>query len=352
MGAKDNGKSVVWINTYKALCIIGVFYVHCQINYGYWVESTNLFVHTFYVNAFFCVSGYLLFWKQLSSPKIDEDKALFVSRNGGGKALLNNVLFRIVIPSILFSVMEFFPSCIIQDRGIDIEFALYKTIGGGTYWFTSALVVAELILLMLFCTRKRNIWFYATVCLASGVAGLMIVQLDILKSGIWAWRQGLIALIFLAMGGLYWRYEKQVDKLMCWWIVLPLLMVYVAMIVGLKDYTDPLISTLTIQPLGVVTSAIACLLLVWLCKKMPEAKPMTFVGQNSLGFYFMSGALPISLSLVAKKALSIWPLAVGDCLVLLVLWITCLLVAYLVVLLINRRLPWLWNLRVLRKQDK
>lgn len=119
------------------------------------------------------------------------------------------MIFRIVIPSVVFSAIEFFPSCLVQGRGIDLWYALYKTIGGGTYWFTSALVVAELILLMLFCTRKRNIWFYAVACLVIGITGLTIVHFDILKSGIWAWREGLIALVFLAMGGLYWKLENK-----------------------------------------------------------------------------------------------------------------------------------------------
>lgn len=250
------------------------------------------------------------------------------------------MIFRIVIPSVIFSAIEFFPSCIIQGRGIDIGFALYKTIGGGTYWFTSALVVAELILLILFCTRKKSVWFYAAACLVIGVAGLMIVHLGILKSGIWAWRQGLIALIFLAMGGLYWKYEKLIDKLMHWWFAIPLLVAYLAMVIGLKDYTDPLISTLTIQPLGFVTSAIACLLLVWLCKKQPEAKTVTFIGQNSLGFYFLSGALPITFVMIVNKFL-----VSGSTFMMLAIWIVCVIIAYVAVLIINRWLPWLWNLR-------
>lgn len=248
-----------------------------------------------------------------------------------------------MIPSVIFSAIEFFPSCIIQGRGIDLRFALYKTIGGGTYWFTSALVVAELILLILLCTRKKNIWFYATVSLALGLAGVMIVHHDVLKSGIWAWRQGLIALIFLALGGLYWRYEKQIDKLMSWWFVLPILVVYLVMIVRLKDYSNPLISTLTIQPLGFVTSAIACLLLVWLCKKLPELKPLTFIGQNSLGFYFMSGALPITFGILANILFtdsSVW--------VMLSIWGSCLALAYIAVALINGWLPWLWDMRQIK----
>lgn len=264
----------------------------------------------------------------------------------GGGILLNNVLFRIVIPSIIFSAIEFFPSCIIQGRGVDVGFALYKTIGGGTYWFTSALVVSEILLLVLFCTRKRIMWFYAAVCLALGVAGLMIVHFGILNSGIWAWRQGLIAMIFLALGCLYWKHEKQIDKLMHWWFALPLLIVYIIMVVGLKGYNDPLISTLTIQPLGFVTSAIACLLLVWLGKWIPEIKPLTFIGQNSLGFYFMSGALPITFSMIAHKL----TISSSICM-MLAIWVACMVVAYIAVFLINRWLPWLFDLRQLKRKQ-
>lgn len=224
------------------------------------------------------------------------------------------------------------------------SYALYKTIGGGTYWFTSALAVAELILLILFCTRKRNIYFYAAVSLLLGVASLVIVHLGVLQNGIWAWRQGLIALVFLAMGGLYWRYEKEIDKLMKWWFALPMLAAYVVMVITLRGYNNPLISTLSIQPLGFVTSAMACLLLVWLCKKLPEVKPLTFIGQNSIGFYFMSGALPITLSMIAHKVVADSPVWM-----MIAIWVACLVVGYVAVMIINRWLPWLWDLRKMKK---
>lgn len=337
-------KSIVWINTLRALCIVSVFLVHTQSYYGKGLGEVNWFIHTFYVNAFFFVSGYLMFLKQLRAPTVIEDRKTYMSAFGGGYQLLFNIIFRIVIPSIIFSAIEFIPSCIIQGRGIGWGYALFKTIGGGTYWFTSALVVAELILLFLFCTRRDNIWFYAASSLIMGVAGMMIVHFGVLKSDIWAWKQGLLALIFLVMGGLYWRYEKQIDKLMQWWFALPLVVIYVAMVILLKDYTDPLISTLTLQPLGFVTSAMACLLLVWLCKIVPGMKPFTFIGQNSLGFYFMSGALPITFSIIANKLLinrSIF--------MMLAIWIACVVVAYIAVAIINLWLPWMWDLRRLRK---
>lgn len=76
-------KTITWINTLRSLCVIGVFFIHCQINYGTWIGEVNVFVHTFYVNAFFFVSGYLLFWKQLPEPKILEEKRLYMLMGGG-----------------------------------------------------------------------------------------------------------------------------------------------------------------------------------------------------------------------------------------------------------------------------
>ena len=306
------------------------------------MSNINQYIHTFYVNAFFFVSGYLLFWKQLSKPKIKEDRVLYISRVGGGGILLNNVIFRIVIPSIIFSAIEFFPSCIIQGRGIDIRYALYKTIGGGTYWFTSALVIAELILLFLFFTRKKDMRFYVIICFILSLVGLVFVELGSNQSGIWAWNQGLLSLAFLALGGLYWQYESIVDKLMCWWLVLPVLSLYIVLVVFPVRYNNPLISTLGIQPLGFITSGIACLLLVWFSKLLPDIKFFSYIGKNSLGFYFMSGAIPIILSIVAHK------LVETKVYVELLIWVLSILISYFTVFIINKWLPWLLDIRSLK----
>lgn len=75
-------KSIPWINNVKALSIVAVFFVHCQLYYGFTLDGANLFIHPWYVNAFFFVSGYLLFWKQLTAPKILEDRRRYAV--GGG----------------------------------------------------------------------------------------------------------------------------------------------------------------------------------------------------------------------------------------------------------------------------
>ena len=154
-------KNIVWINTLKAISMICIYLVHCQFHFDYIFDSgINNIIYTFYVNSFFFISGYLLFWKQLSEPKIMENRKQFLSKHGSGFVLLSNIFYRIVVPSIIFSIIIFLPSCIIQDREISIEFALYKTIGGGTFWYTSALTISELILLLLLCIRRIHVAHY------------------------------------------------------------------------------------------------------------------------------------------------------------------------------------------------
>lgn len=347
LSINSSPKSIYWINAVKALCIIFVFLRHSESYYDWYLGTTvdSLF-STFYVNGFFFISGYLLFWKQLSSPKIEEGPSHYISRTGSGYKLFSNIIFRIMIPSVVFATIEFFPSCLIQGRELSLGYALYKTIGGGTYWFTSALAVSELILLCLLCTRNRNIWFYILLSVLLGAIGMLIVKLGILDNGIWAWRQGLIALILIAMGGVYWYYESKINSLMKWWVIILLLIFYLYLVIGLKDYSHPGINTLSIQPLGIITSTISCLLLVWLCKSIKGYRVLSFIGQNSLGFYFLSGAFPIIFSKVAHVLI---PGTYG--LFVPIIWIVCLIMAYFVVLFINRWLPWLWDIRRLNNAN-
>ena len=222
---------------------------------------------------------------------------------------------------------------------------LYKTIGGGTYWFTSALVVAEIILFSLFCTRKKNILFYGFVSSAVAIIGILIVQLDFTCSNIWAWRQGLLALFFLTFGGLYWKYENYLNfKIGLFGL---LLIAYVIMIVGLKECNNPLISTLQIEPLGFLTSLIACILLTWICKHLPDFKVLSYIGSHSLGFYFLSGALPIVLSKIAHM---VWPFT--SIYIYILVFVSSIVIAYIIVMIINKFFPFLFDLRLLKKKSK
>ena len=77
----NNTKEIGWINVLKAICMIFVYFGHSELFYGEYIEPADWFRLTFNTNAFFFVSGYLLFWKQLSSPRIDAGPKQFIREN-------------------------------------------------------------------------------------------------------------------------------------------------------------------------------------------------------------------------------------------------------------------------------
>ena len=66
-----------WIDAVKALCMLMVYLLHSEVYYGTdGVRYSYIFL-SFYVNAFFFVSGYLFFRKYL-------DTNVLTKFNGGG----------------------------------------------------------------------------------------------------------------------------------------------------------------------------------------------------------------------------------------------------------------------------
>lgn len=96
------------------------------------------------------------------------------------------------------------------------------------------------------------------------------------------------------------------------------------------------------------------MLLVSICKKAPNFKILTFIGQNSLGFYFLSGALPITLSTIVKKIINLSNVELTttiNIVLLLLIFITCIILAYFIVLIMNKYFPWLFDLRLLKNKN-
>lgn len=57
---------------------------------------------------------------------------------------------------VIFSAIEFLPKITIAHRPIAIYELILETIGAGTYWFTSALLIAELLIALLLLTRQSK----------------------------------------------------------------------------------------------------------------------------------------------------------------------------------------------------
>ena len=155
-------------------------------------------------------------------------------------------------------------------------------------------------------------------------------------------------MVYVAAGGVYWRYENLFHRLVKKnWLLLLIIGAYCTLTFCFNSYLAKgyLVSMCQTHPAGAAFGIFASLLLVELCKKLPEVRLLTFVGQNSIGFYFMSGALPIVLSIAAHKVFH-----VTTPIVLIAVWLVSVSVAYIAVYLIKRWLPWLLDLRLLKKK--
>ena len=164
-------------------------------------------------------------------------------------------------------------------------------------------MVSELVLLLF--SRKKNIWFYVATGLIAALIGYWLIQIDFHLFGFgrdpWAYRRGLIALGYLVVGGLYWRYESVLSKVLNIFVVIALFVVYV-FIFGFPCHTARAsISTMNINWMGYFVSLLGCVVLIQLCKSLKPIPFLTFVGQNSLCFYFLSGGLPMVVSMVVKR---------------------------------------------------
>ena len=198
--AKNPQHKIHWINFIRALCIIIIYFIHAEEFFGFTIRGFDKYLLPIYVNAFYFVSGYLMFKKHIT---IIEKKEYREER----KRFLTNILFRLIIPSFIFSVLFFIPSFLIQNRQLSVLRFIEKTIGGNTYWFISSLVVAQMIFFLLFRTRIKNIWFYFLVSIGLYYIGYWCVAHEILlvpgfETNPWNFDKGLISTVFLAFGGL------------------------------------------------------------------------------------------------------------------------------------------------------
>lgn len=224
---------------------------------------------------------------------------------------------------------------------------LSNTIGGGTFWFTSALVVAEFIILLMLLTRCKNTWTYFIGGLLVAVFGWFLIHIDFHLFGLgrdpWAYRRGMLAVAFMIAGGVYWYYEEQITSWIKWYVLVVMFMVYM-LIFGLFYNAVPvLISTMDITMFGYLASLLGCVLLIVLCKKIKEVRFLTFVGQYSLCFYFLSGALPMMVSMLARRFLP-----ADNLMVLMLVFAICLSVASFVTYVLNRYLPFVFDLRKIK----
>lgn len=161
----------------------------------------------------------------------------------------------------------------------------------------------------------------------------------------WQYKNGMFAVIFLAVGGVYWKFENYINRMMNKYVFAGMIVLYIILLLIFPSHFKVLVSMLDVNIAGIFLSILATVTFIELCKRLPKSNVLNFIGQNTIGFYFMSGALPIVLSMLVHKLFS-----ESNVLGLVIVFAGSMSIAYVSVYLMNRYIPWVFDLRVLRKE--
>lgn len=311
-----------------------VYFYHCECYLGFNKSEIYHFYSPFFINAFFFITGYLIFRKELSKGILSSGAN---NLRDESYRYLANVFFRITIPTLIFASCLYLPKVVL---GMKVDFVNDVLLGGAS-WFTTSLSVAEVIILFLLMTRLRNIWFYV---LATTILLPLAIWLSLTGvTNLYYFQSGLSATVLIALGGLYYSYETILDRVLRWYILIPLALVYIILVIMYKDSIHWSIYGIDFSFIGFICTILSILVIVSVSKKILRAySQIDFIGNNTLAFYLLCGAIPnIICMLLCKTNL--------DTLYLIPLtFIFSIGFAYYVVYITVKYLPWLLDIRKLK----
>ncbi len=325
-----------------------VYINHMEIYYGVDIPLAERLYRPFFVNLFFIISGYLLFRKYFSDPYRGMPNGEW--NKVVTKEYLPNTFYKLILPTILFSLINYFPKKIIRAESISIGTTIFDVFGGGCLWFTSALVIAQIIICVLLYRRTFSVKFYSSVSIILLVIANCLSAGDILICGSssfpWFYKSGFIAVFLMTIGAMYWQYEEKISSFFQSnkFLLGVLLILYVILVV----FTDLVVCDTfggNMNLWGVIATVFVSLILIEGFKSLkPESKQISFIARNSIGFYFLSGAIPNILAVVANKVSP-----QSNVVILIFLIGIAFIIAYMFVKIVFKYLPFMFDLRKLKK---
>lgn len=330
-------KNIIWINYLKAICMFSVYLVHSEIYYGINTISYGHILQPFYVSAFFFVSGYLFFRKHIQTVTNYNWDIWGIN--------IQNIIFRLIIPTIIFASIIYLPKLFFHSKNMSITQYFYDVFGGISYWFTSALVVSQIILLCLLFLKKKTMLPYLICSIIFFIIAIYLCNIDLTPFP-WYYKSGLGATLFLTLGGLYQQYEQKIDSMIN--IVSCILIVAAYFLCMLYDIENKFfqytMTNMRYNIQGLIISILGISVVILICKQLPKLRNLEYIGKNSIIFYFFSGAFPASIGLVFQR---IFP----DKLYIVTLTVALLSICagYLMTYIVVNFLPWLTDFRKLKR---
>lgn len=327
-----------WIDTLKAICIICVYIAHCEAFYYPASNVARFIVTPFYVNAFFFINGYLIVRKNFKNNRINRYRI-----NKEYKEDLLNLLFKLALPTIAFSVIIYIPK---NHFDFDLQNFCLSVFGGVSLWFTSALCISQLVIYTLFLSKRTNILPYVFITFLIFIVTNMFGDIRSKSAEEyfpWFWQTGLIYTPLMMLGGMYYTFEKKIDYYLnktaittATFIILAGLMFLAGN--GVNMYFLGLSGRSNI--LGYTTTLLSIISLIYITKRIANNKITDFIGKQSIVFYFLSGAVPSTLLFVINR------LPYKNSYIVLAIYILLsITISYITTYIILRFFPFLLDIR-------
>lgn len=201
----------------------------------------------------------------------------------------------------------------------------------------------------MFCLRFKKVWSYwiVGICIALFGRYLQMNDFSLLNDPYlpWFYKSGIVAVAFLVTGGVYSQYEARIDGRFNGFSKLLLTLILIVSYVSLYSYYSNSIKFSVIFGMdlgGYFISLLSIFALIYLCKFLKAVSFVRYVSRHSIGYYFLSASIPYASCFFVEKLVPMG--SIGYILEFAVSFIGAILSVYL----INRFLPWMFDLRLLR----
>lgn len=315
---------ILWVNTGRALSMIGIYVAHC--NEYYWALDSNalLFSSLFRIAFFYFISGFLFF---RSLEKYTKSEKFLKICN------------KLIWPALLFPSIIWIPKALAHGSGLDLHAFALDVFGGTATWFVSSIIIGQIALLLLLLVFKR----YTLVLISSFILFLSALYLNKLNPTPFPWyyKSGMIGTFFLTLGGGLYKYRNSVPTSWLQSKKLLLISFIACIITHIYTYNSGMYISIRLVnydniPLGLFSNLIGIIFMLQLCHYIPNIKWVQYFGKNSIVFYFMAGGIPLIMGLVTRH---IFP--TGGYLTTLIETAVCIALVFPITYIINRYFSWM-----------
>lgn len=223
-------------------------------------------------------------------------------------------------------------------------------IGGDAAWFTIALAGAELIVALILLLRIGSKWAYLLIAGFLWAASEYIRSKGVVVRGIeyfpWFYKSAMEAVLFMVLGGLYSQIEHRTGK-RNYTVAVPLILSVAYILFALMHLVQPR-TALDYQGLNVYGLALSLLgiaAMIGMTKRISSVGIVNWIGRHTIGLYFFSAIILKGVCPAVKHYITeqnYW------------FTIACAIIAFAlgigVVYVLNRWLPFIFDLRLLKRK--